>query len=1040
MLNNLSGKFWFKSVAVVVIAAFIGMIPVQSGYAQVVLSLPAAGEMIHPTAAFQPAAMAGLRVDLKDPFNFYFVMNKGGQELAADDRKAEYQKLIKYFLTSLTTPNQDMWVNLSPNEADRILPANFAKTAMGRDLLAQDYILKQLTASLMYPEDDPGKAFWQKVYRQAYEKFGTTDIPVDSFNKVWIMADKAEIYQKDDTALLVNSHLKVMLDEDYLSSAHAATLNADDSHALVAQVMRDVIVPAIEKEVNEGATFAMVRQVYASMIMATWFKKALKESLLGQVYVNKDKSRGIAVDDPKAREKIYQQYLAAYKTGVYNYIKEEADPLTHESVPRKYFSGGLVPVKDTTNVSREVAQGSFSQKTLSFDSVKTRLLTLAATGLLAFSAQANIEDAPFNNLTLAEKIPQGTNVTDADFELLRSSLSADQQALDAVGVSSNKIELERSELLLQEFLLTRDVSKAGAMIPSSQLELAKQCKDVSTALKVAVRDLDQKAADLEVATNNFRKLSIEFLAISKELDAEDFKAKRNGAGAVLAGIMALLGMGAAIKYRKQLQEVTVRLEDALEHEQYLERQISRLKKEISEKVAVVKKIIEPVKNAEPVPAAAQPLPAVVAEPPLEHPVNIEAQAADQVREMENQVGMVARTLKFSFVLFIAQGRSDDGKFLDDVEKMSQEVTLNRVLRSAMMQFAKQSYVSRLAVLKSLLLQVMKDKTLLPGPRNFEIKLFTRIIGAVEESAYGHTKAAVNHTPKENALMMVELAVSNLFDRELRLISLASPDMMGLDVKSMSGLVRDVHVRFAVREFMFMSPDLRIKALEEIIARVHDGKGKALPEQLPALKERETSLRAKLEILKQVRVVKAAVAPKAEDNVASEAPVKPKTVITDEQRAQVKLALQNLYLEEVSALGNGSADVTKIISAKVEKVGEAVKVFAALTQADRIKVVEEIIQQVEAPGSLVGGKVSKSGQIMLRDLSPKLEALKKAGVGGIDLNDEHMTILIRMADNGMPLPVEMQDPAMMNIQGLAPEIREISPVTFANIPVLSELLQ
>ncbi|MBF0594757.1 MAG: hypothetical protein HQL22_07300 [Candidatus Omnitrophica bacterium] len=415
MLSYSTTKAWFKTVAVILITAFLGMIPVQSGYAQVVLSLPAAGEMIHPTAAFQPAAMAGLRVDLKDPFNFYFVMNKGGQELAADDRKAEYQKLIKYFLTSLTTPNQDMWVNLSPNEADRILPANFAKTAMGRDLLAQDYILKQLTASLMYPEDDPGKAFWQKVYRQAYEKFGTTDIPVDSFNKVWIMADKAEIYQKDDTALLVNSHLKVMLDEDYLSSTHAATLNADDPHALVAQVMRDVIVPAIEKEVNEGATFAMVRQVYASMIMATWFKKALKESLLGQVYVNKDKSRGIAVDDPKAREKIYQQYLAAYKTGVYNYIKEEADPLTHESVPRKYFSGGLVPVKDTTNVSREAAQRTLTQKILSHFQVAVVTLLMAAGGS-TYAAEVLEKDAAVDSV-LSSKSEQFKKLSGISFFL-----------------------------------------------------------------------------------------------------------------------------------------------------------------------------------------------------------------------------------------------------------------------------------------------------------------------------------------------------------------------------------------------------------------------------------------------------------------------------------------------------------------------------------------------------------------------------------------------------------------------------------------------
>jgi len=36
-------------------------------------------------------------------------------------------------------------------------------------------------------------------------------------------------------------------------------------------------------------------------------------------------------------EAIYQRYLKAFKKGVYNYIKEESDPVTQEMVPRKYF-------------------------------------------------------------------------------------------------------------------------------------------------------------------------------------------------------------------------------------------------------------------------------------------------------------------------------------------------------------------------------------------------------------------------------------------------------------------------------------------------------------------------------------------------------------------------------------------------------------------------------------------------------------------------------------------------------------------------------
>ena len=51
------------------------------------------------------------------------------------------------------------------------------------------------------------------------KKFGTTNIPVNTFNKVWIVPEKAVVYEnaKAGTAYVVESKLKVMLEQDYLS-------------------------------------------------------------------------------------------------------------------------------------------------------------------------------------------------------------------------------------------------------------------------------------------------------------------------------------------------------------------------------------------------------------------------------------------------------------------------------------------------------------------------------------------------------------------------------------------------------------------------------------------------------------------------------------------------------------------------------------------------------------------------------------------------------------------------------------------------------
>lgn len=313
--------------------------------AQTLLTSP--GEMVSLSPAFRPPVLSGVKVYANDPFHLDFILEKGDiPDLQSKALRQESTRLIKYFLASLTIPEKDLWVNLSPYEENRIVPEAFGQTEMGRDLLAQDYFLKQLTSSLMFPDGELGKKFWAEIYRQAREKFGSMDMPVDTFNKVWIVAEKAVIYENKDAAYVAESRLKVMLDSDYMAMTHAKPYSAQsteiDSNILAKDVIRQIILPALDKEVNEGKGFAQLRQVYNALILATWYKGKIKESLLSKAYVDKKKVVGVNIDDAQESEKIWAQYVLAFKKGVYNLIKEEKDTVTQEIVPRKYFSGGVM--------------------------------------------------------------------------------------------------------------------------------------------------------------------------------------------------------------------------------------------------------------------------------------------------------------------------------------------------------------------------------------------------------------------------------------------------------------------------------------------------------------------------------------------------------------------------------------------------------------------------------------------------------------------------------------------------------------------------
>ena len=299
--------------------------------------LPAPGVMVRLSPPLDPPMLKGIKVHPENPFRFDFILDQGDSGTSS---KTEATRLIKYFLASLTIPEKDLWVNLSPYEKDRIIPQSFGLTEMGRDLLAEDYMLKQITASLIYPEDKIGKKFWKRIYEEAQERFGTTNIPVNTFNKVWIVPEKAVVYEnvKTGTAYIVEAKLKVMLEQDYLSLQKHITVRSDVA-SIGSNIVREVVIPELNREVNEDKNFAQLRQVYNSLILATWYKKTIKDSILEQVYADKNKVAGIGHNHNDV-ELIYQRYLQAFKKGAYNYIKEEVDPSTQETVPRKYFSGG----------------------------------------------------------------------------------------------------------------------------------------------------------------------------------------------------------------------------------------------------------------------------------------------------------------------------------------------------------------------------------------------------------------------------------------------------------------------------------------------------------------------------------------------------------------------------------------------------------------------------------------------------------------------------------------------------------------------------
>ena len=312
--------------------------------------------------------LKGVRIDSRQPFRFEFFVNQGQREETQEVLKDETRRLVEYFLASLAVPEKDLWVNLSPYEKDRIIPAALGLTSMGKELLSQDYVLKQATAGLIHPDKGTGQVFWQKVYARARDMYGTTDIPFDFSNKVWIVPDRAVVYERFEegkaVAYVVEARLKVMSESDYVAAQEY--MDAADSQGregrsktqdLMQDILREVIVPELEREVNEGVAFSGLRQVYYSLILGAWYRNKMKESVFSRVYVDQKKTEGIDHKESRMAEKIWKQYVESFRQGVFNFIREEKDPDTQDIIPRKYISGGMNLVNPEVTITHELPQG-----------------------------------------------------------------------------------------------------------------------------------------------------------------------------------------------------------------------------------------------------------------------------------------------------------------------------------------------------------------------------------------------------------------------------------------------------------------------------------------------------------------------------------------------------------------------------------------------------------------------------------------------------------------------------------------------------------
>ncbi|MET7611998.1 hypothetical protein [Streptomyces seoulensis] len=183
--------------------------------------------------------------------------------------KAKAQLISDSFFTWLALTPDKFWVNLNPDQPDKIMDKTFGKTDAGRVLLQADLQMKHDYAKDVDYRKDPGK--------QYAEAMRAANIPCGDTIRLWITPKTAKVRADDGGLYILDTPLKVNVDH---IDRETPDPNGNDCKLTEAQrdtangLLKQYIIPGVEKKVNTSADYADLRRVYSARVAAEYVRQS----------------------------------------------------------------------------------------------------------------------------------------------------------------------------------------------------------------------------------------------------------------------------------------------------------------------------------------------------------------------------------------------------------------------------------------------------------------------------------------------------------------------------------------------------------------------------------------------------------------------------------------------------------------------------------------------------------------------------------------------------------------------------------------------
>lgn len=319
--------------------------------------------------------------ELGEPLlDFQYVLRateaKPGDEIS-DLEEARVLSLT-WFLIGLSLPDYKFWVNLNPWESDRIIDEDLGRTDVGRIMLEADFQMKKDFCKYQNPgESDIGEKYWSLLdgkREELVEKcMNMYPGEIDSVHNVlfaaatrhWIVPDTITGYGDGDEFYIADATLSIFSEPVFEHSTfevvnQLGSISEDCSDCLseatkeygryVKELEEEMILPLVVEEVNTNSSYSDLRQVYASLALAQWYKSRYRfGGHLFSDFIDSENLENLESKVTWSPEEIWTEYVKSYEEGEFHCEKEykEGDYI----ITRIYTAGGV----DFLNIMEEIS-------------------------------------------------------------------------------------------------------------------------------------------------------------------------------------------------------------------------------------------------------------------------------------------------------------------------------------------------------------------------------------------------------------------------------------------------------------------------------------------------------------------------------------------------------------------------------------------------------------------------------------------------------------------------------------------------------------